>query len=105
MFIFQRCSVTINCRSDWTQGLPEQQEIKETGEPKYPYAYEVNPYCRVPEEISIETRTFRITPDDSIKDVLRETDEDFDAKLKRKEKEFDKNLRESLIWKFPRKML
>ncbi len=67
----------------------KQNKVMDTEPLKYPYVNEVNPYCRAPEEISIETRGFRISPTMDIKDVLRIVDIDFDAKLKRKEKELD----------------
>ena len=69
----------------------KQNEIKDTGPIKYPYVNEVNPYCRAEEEISIETRSFRIDPNMEVKDVLRLTDPDFDRKLTKKEKELDES--------------
>ncbi len=70
----------------------KQNEVVDTGEVKYPYVNDINPYCRAPEELTIETRSFRLSgelPENEIKDVLRFIDPDFDEKLKRAEKKLD----------------
>jgi len=53
----------------------KQKEIIDTGPIKYPYVNEINPYSRAPEEINIEVKSFRITPDGDIKDVLEVLDQ------------------------------
>jgi hypothetical protein len=64
----------------------KQIEIKDTGPITYPYSNVPNPYCRDPEEIPIEVRSFRISVTNPIKDVLRYVDEDFDKEMKDREK-------------------